>query len=212
MELAGSPFYTSGTFWAGAGTVVGVISIVAIVWVTIRVANPKRRLWCSMSAVTPLVAREKVLTRELKIIYGDDRLESPHTANIQLVSKGRLDIPRSAFDGDEPLQLDVGVPIVEILNVATSPDRPIPPVKNVASKLFIGPSLIGRREKIVISLLVEGDPDLQRPPQSLENVDIRPGDPDVERARRLRNLNVVVTAAASLLAAVLGLIVSAALH
>jgi hypothetical protein len=30
MDVAGSPFYTSGTFWAGAGTVVGVVSIVAI--------------------------------------------------------------------------------------------------------------------------------------------------------------------------------------
>ena len=194
MIVAGSSFYMSGTFWAGAGTVVGVVSIVAIVWVTLRVANPKRRLWYSMSAVTPLVVKRSDLSRELRILYGDDQLQSPHTANIQLVSRGRLDIPRNAFDGDEPLQLDVSAPIVEILNVATSPDRANPPVKYAGSKLFVGPCLIGRREKVVVSLLIEGDPELLPLPQSLENVDIRPGDPEVDRARMRQFVTVVATA------------------
>jgi hypothetical protein len=188
VVVASSPFYTSGTFWAGAGTVVGVVSVVAIVWVTLRVANPKRRLWYSMSTVTPLVLRRTDLSRDLRILYGDDQLQSPHTANIQLVSRGRLDIPRSAFDGDEPLQLDVSAQIVEILNVATSPDRANPPVEYAGSKLFVGPCLIGRREKVVVSLLIEGDPELHPLPQSLENVDIRPGDPELDRARLRQTL------------------------
>jgi hypothetical protein len=179
-----SPFYTNGTFWAGAGAVVGVVSILAIGWVTWRAANPKRRLWYSMPTVTPLVSRGKELSRELKIIYGDHQLESPTTVNIQFISKGRLDIPRSAFDGQQPMQLDVGARIVEVLDVTTSPDRPIPPLKPDGSKLFIGPALIGRREKIVISLLVDGDPNLSRLPQSLENVDIRRGDPEQARQSR----------------------------
>jgi hypothetical protein len=177
VNIASDQFYESGTFWAGAGTIVGVLSIVAVVWVTWRAANPKRRLWYSMPVVTPLVRRGKGLTRELKITYGDDQLASPYTVNVQFVSRGRLDIPRSAFDGDLPMQLDVGAPIIEVLNITTSRDRPIPPIKVDSSKLFIGPSLIGRREKIVISLLVDGDPQLNPLAQSLENVDIRQGDP-----------------------------------
>lgn len=197
MDVAGSSFYTSGTFWAGAGTVVGVVSIVAIVWVTWRAANPKRRLWYSMPTVTPLVAR-KGLSRELRIHYGDHQLVSPSTVSIQLISRGRLDIPRSAFDGDQPLQLDVGAPIVEVLNVTTSPNRPIPSVKTDDSKVFIGPSLIGRREKIVISLLVEGDPHLNPLPQSLENVDIRQGDPAEVRLIRTQSAVLVLGVVAAI--------------
>ena len=185
MDIASSPFYESGTFWAGAGTIVGLVSLVAIVWVTWRVANPKRRLWYSMPTVTPLVRRRKGLTRELKITYGDDQLESPYSVNIQIISRGRLDIPRSAFDGEQPLQLDVGAVIVEVLNVATSPNRPIPPVRIDDSRLFVGPALIGRREKIEISLLVDGDPQLKPLSQSLENVDIRQGDPSEIWQRRI---------------------------
>ena len=89
MDVASSPspFYTNGTFWAGACAVVGVVSILAIGWVTWRAANPKRRLWYSMPTVTPLVRRGKEPSRELKIIYGDHQLESPSTVNIQFISK-----------------------------------------------------------------------------------------------------------------------------
>ena len=207
MDVASSPspFYTNGTFWAGAGAVVGVVSILAIGWVTWRAANPKRRLWYSMPTVTPLVRRGKELSRELKIIYGDHQLESPTTVNIQFISKGRLDIPRSAFDGQQPLQLDVGARIVEVLNVTTSPNRPVPPLKPDDSKLFIGPTLIGRREKIVISLLVDGDPNLSGLPQSLENVDIRQGNP--EQARQIRTTWVSLLVV--LLLAVIGGLVTA---
>jgi hypothetical protein len=204
VDVAGSPFYTSGTFWAGAGTVVGVVSLVALGWITWRAANPKRRLWYSMPTVTPLVTR-RGLSRELKIHYGDHLVVSPYTADILLVSRGRLDIPRSAFDGDQPLQLDVGAPIVEVLNVTTSPNRPIPPVKPGHSKLLIGPCLIGRRETIVISLLVEGDPHLNPLRQSLENVDIRQGDPGQAQRSRYLLLQWILTAALCSLATVAGL-------
>jgi len=158
-------------------------------------------LWYSMPTVTPLVTRrgpreENPLRRSLGRI--------PYTADILLISRGRLDIPRSAFDGDRPLQLDVEVPIVEVLKVTTSPDRPLPPVKTDGSKLFVGPALIGHREKIMISLLVEGDPNLSSLPQSLENVDIRQGDPG--QARQIRSdwltftLGIVASVLAFLLA------------
>ena len=96
----------------------------------------------------------------------------------ELVSRGRSDIQREAFDGGEPLCLDVGVPIVECLQIKISPsDRPEPLCKVDGSKLLVGPSLIGRRQTIVFSLLIDGqDPKLNRPPQSLIDVQLRPRD------------------------------------
>jgi hypothetical protein len=48
-------FYTNGTFWAGAGTVAGVVGTMAVIWVTLRVGSSKRRLLYSMPVVTPLL-------------------------------------------------------------------------------------------------------------------------------------------------------------
>jgi hypothetical protein len=162
-----------------------------------------------MPTVTPLVTR-RGLSRELKIHYGDHLVVSPYTADILLVSRGRLDIPRSAFDGDQPLQLDVEAPIVEVLKVTTSPDRPIPPVKTDGSKLFVGPALIGHRETILISLLVEGDPNLGSLPQSLENVDIHRGDPGQARQNRNNRLSTVMNITVATLFAIV--IIITALH
>jgi hypothetical protein len=135
MELADSPFYASGTFWAAAGTIVGLAGIVVIALVTLRAAYPRRRLWYSMS-VTPLLARGQDVARELVIFYRGDQLDHPHTASISLISKGRLDIPRAAFDG-QPLRLDLGVPVIAILKASTAPDRTPPVVRPEASALII---------------------------------------------------------------------------
>jgi hypothetical protein len=193
MDLSDSPFYASGTFWAAAGTIVGVASIVVIALVTLRAANPRRRLWYSISSATPLVAREQDVARELVIFYRGDQLDLPHTANINLISRGRLDIPRTAFDG-QPLRLDMGAPIVAILAIVTARDRILPSVRSEASTLAIGPALIGKRETIMISILTDGEPELGWLPQSLENVDIRRGEPRDSLAGRDRNRMIAIMA------------------
>jgi hypothetical protein len=129
-----------------------------------------------LDVCTPLLARGQDVARELVIFYRGDQLDHPHTASISLISKGRLDIPRAAFDG-QPLRLDLGVPVIAILKASTAPDRTPPVVRPEASALIISPALIGKRETIAISVLTDGQPKLGRLPQSLENVDIKRGDP-----------------------------------
>jgi hypothetical protein len=195
-----SPFYTNGTFWAGAAAIVGLVSLVVLGWLTWRAANPKRRLWYSMPTVTPLATTGTgIQSGDLKISYSDRPLKSPATANIQLVSRGRLDIPRSAFDDNQPLQLDVGAPIVKVLNVATSPNCAKPPLETDGSRLLVQPCLIGRRETIVITLLVEGVPYLRPLLHTLENVDIRRADPGQPRSARSITIAVLGGAAVGVL-------------
>jgi hypothetical protein len=178
-DIPPSPFYTNGTFWAGVGSIATLVSIVVLGWITWRAANPKRRqLWYSMTTVTPPATTGTGNQPDDPKISDSDRPgKSLATVNIQLVSRGRLDIPRSAFDGDQPLQVDVGAPIVKVDNVKKSPNRTEPPLETDSSKLFVGPCLIGRRETIVITLLVEGDPHLGPLHPAPENVDIRRGRP-----------------------------------
>ena len=190
MVLAGSPFYTSGTFWAGAGTVAGLLGTIAVVWVTVRVANPRGRLFYSMPVATSLLNRRPDLSHELKVVYGDKKLDCPHIAQVELTSRGRRDIPREAFDDGNPIRLDVGAPIVECLSSATSPsDRPDPVCAIDGSTLLVGPSLIARRQTTVFTLLVDGpSPQLRNPQQSLIDVRLLPADPGSRPERQRMRL------------------------
>jgi hypothetical protein len=193
VNLASAPFYTSGTFWAVAAVAVAILIGVATMWVTWISPFPKRRLLYSMPAATSMLNRQSELTDELKVIYGAKQLESPYVVNIEIASRGRADIPRDAFDGGKPLCLDIGAPIVECLQVTTTPpDRPEPMCAIDGSKLLIGPSLIGRRQTTVFSLLVDGPaPRLSPPVQSLVDVDLRPGSSSEPFIRQQRQVPLV---------------------
>jgi hypothetical protein len=178
VNLARAPFYNSGTFWAAVAIPVAILIGVASVWVTLRVANPKRRLYYWLVSDTPLITGRQDLSEELKVIYGHQELKSPRVVSVQLVSRGRRDIAREAFDDGKPLGLDLGTPIVECVKVTTSPqDRPHPAWTLDGSKLQIGPSHFGGRQTTVFSLLVDGEsPQITPPQQSLVDVRIERGD------------------------------------
>ena len=180
MELGIEPIYTSTLFWTVAGPVIGLIGIVATVWVTLRVANSKRRLMYSMPVVTPLLNAMADMPTDIEVRRGGHTLKDPCVVNIKLAGQGRRDIQRPDFDGGRPVRLDIGTPIVECLKVITTPaDRGKPECRIDGSALLIGPCLIGKRQSTTFSLLVEGsEPVLSRPEQILADVSIRYGDPD----------------------------------
>jgi hypothetical protein len=179
VDIAGSHhIWDSAAFWPAAGIVVGLLAIAATVWVTLRAANPKRRLYYAWLSDTPLITRQHDLSEELKVTYGTRQLVKPRIVTVQLVSRGRRDIAREAFDEGKPVCLDLSTPIVQCVKVATSPsDRPDPSYALDGSKLLIGPSHFGKRQTTVFSLLLDGKtPEIVRPQQSLIDVEIRQGD------------------------------------
>jgi hypothetical protein len=179
VDIAGSHhIWDSAAFWPAAGIVVGLLAIAATVWVTLRAANPKRRLYYSWLTDTPLITRQHDLSEELKVTYGTRQLVKPRIVTVQLVSRGRRDITREAFDNGQPVCLDLNTPIVQCVKVTTSPsDRPDPLYELDGSKLLIGPSHFGKRQTTVFSLLLDGKtPEIVKPQQSLIDVEIRQGD------------------------------------
>jgi hypothetical protein len=142
-------------------------------------------------------------SRRLWNPYGQE-LKFPHIVRIVLISKGRADITPTSFGGS-PLRLDVGAPVVECLDVATVPsDRQVPRVRADGTTLLVEPVLIGKRETINISVLVDGEsPGLSRPQQSLIDVDIRQWDPASENARLQSRLVIILMLL--LIAGILGL-------
>lgn len=106
MDVA-EGWYASGTFWAGAGAVVGVLGAAGVIWVTLTVGFPRRRLYYRMQAVAPLMTAPERVRGDLELRHRGRVLADPRALTIELVSKGRQDIPSDAYDNGEPLRLDL---------------------------------------------------------------------------------------------------------
>jgi hypothetical protein len=170
MDVAAA-FYASGTFWAGAGVLAAVLGTVAVVWVTFTVGFPRRRLYYGLRAAAPLLTAPPGMRSDLELRHrgrpvvsevGDHAdawqvLADPRVLTLELVSRGRKDIPSDAYDDHQPLQLDVGARIVEVLQATSKPTSLLAPqLAADGTSLKIGPSLIGKRHEITITVLTDG--------------------------------------------------------
>jgi hypothetical protein len=175
MDVAGG-WYTSGTFWAGAGVVVAMLAAVAVVWVTLAVGFPRRRLYFGLRAAAPLLAAPAGMRGDLELRHHGTALANPRVVTVELVSRGRKDIPSEAYDDRQPLVLDVGGRIVEVLQVTSKPGiLPSPQITPDGTSLKIGPSLIGRRQEITINVLTDGGEPSLTCHSSLIDVQVRRG-------------------------------------
>jgi hypothetical protein len=156
---------TSGTFWAAAGAVIGLLVGTVAIRATYRVAFPRRRILYGMPVVAPMRS---------DAIHQGTALSEPHFLNIRLVSRSRLDTPSSAYDKGNPIRLDVAIPIVEVLKVTSFPESiPAPEFTIDGSALKVGPSRIGKRQEILFSVLADGDAPKLTCESSLIDVQVR---------------------------------------
>lgn len=160
MSLAGE-WYTSGTFWA-AGTVLATLAVgIATVIVTYMVGFPKRRLQYGMPVAAPMLTAPDGVRSDLELLHRGVPLTEPHVVELTLASRGRKDIPSDAYDGGTPIRIDVGARIIELLRTTSSPTELVRPrVAIDGTALEIGPSLLGRRQGVSFTVLVEGRPSL----------------------------------------------------
>lgn len=97
---------------------------------------------------------------DLELRHRGRLISDPHVLEIELTGNGRRDISSSAFDGGAPIAMDLSVPIVDLLQQIDS--RPslgeTSKVRTAERAVLVGPCLIGRRQKISITLLLEGKP------------------------------------------------------
>lgn len=155
VTIAGE-WYTSETFWAAAGVFVAVVVAPVTVWVTVRVAHPKRRLWYSMPVITPLITSDTPVSSDLEVRLNGVALDEPHAVEVELACRGLRDIPSSAFDSGKPLRLDLGAPIVKVLNLKFYTNSYPLAWKIDGSILEIHPCLIKRNSVAVFSMLIDG--------------------------------------------------------
>jgi hypothetical protein len=169
---ASSPFET--IILPVLGVFVALAVGIAAAWATYVVGYPRQRLFYKLSLVAPLLTSPRGLPENLKLTYEGEALARPHIIEVTLISRGRRDIPRSAFDADEPIRLDVGVRILEMLRVVSEPETMTAPnIHFDETVLNVGPNLIGKRQKITFTLLADGASPKLSWKSSLEGVVVR---------------------------------------
>ncbi|MEU8304969.1 hypothetical protein AB0C84_15550 [Actinomadura sp. NPDC048955] len=160
MATAGA-WYSSGTFWTGAGAATTLVVGIATVAVTYLTRFARQRLIYGLRTVAPLLTAPAGVRDELELRHRGVKMEHPFVAEVLLAGRGRRDVPRAAFDNGEPIRLDLGVRVVELLRVAVTDSAsatPTPPVRFEGTALLVGPALIGRRQSILLTCLLEDEP------------------------------------------------------
>jgi hypothetical protein len=191
-------WYASAALLPATGVVVTLLAAVITAWVTYVVGVPKRRLLYGMPLITPLRTAPVGVGDDLELRHTGKLLAEPHIVKIQLVSRGRKDTPTSLYDSGDPIRLDVGARIVEILQETSDPQSvPAPKVTVDGTSLTIGPSRISRRQKIAFTLLTDGGRPYLTCQSPLIDVQVRHQKPDELMPRRVIALAAVLVVSAA---------------
>jgi hypothetical protein len=191
LMLASSPFYASGTFWAGAAVAVAVVAIVVPVVLWFRIA-PRRLLIYSLVSETALLAsgpRHQV-GPDLKVTLSERILHDPHVISLQVESRSRRDIRRTDFEDAAPLMLDLATPILSLLDLDTGGQgMPEVELEIKSTTVAIGPSLIKSGQVIKVDLLTDGPVSVTCPHPQLADVIVKEGRPENKLGPVMEALN-----------------------
>ena len=119
----------------------------------------RRRFIYGMTVSAPLVNRSAA-GPDLHILWRDQEVIDPHVLEIELAYRGRADVESSDFDKGRAFSLDVGVPIIYLIDTFPHPDKePLPKVKAVGTELKIGPDLFRKGQAMTFVVLTDGPGD-----------------------------------------------------
>jgi hypothetical protein len=183
--LASAPLYTSGTFWAVAGVIVGIASVAAIL-ATWQKGAPRRLLLYSLPVATSLLSQHLGgrADSDLRLTYRGRELINPYAATLRLESKGRRDIRSADFDQNKPLVFDLGVPIVAVVGGSETFAIPAETISIDGNSVKVAPTLIRPGVALRLSLLTEGQPHIT-PRSPLIDIALREQEPGVRRSIQL---------------------------
>ncbi|MGW2599275.1 hypothetical protein [Streptomyces klenkii] len=167
--------------WSDPAIVVGVVAMVvsgalalAAIVVARRAAFPKRRLTYQLPKPARILAGASgVSPGRLVVMHEGSVLDDPYVAEVVVANAGRRDIPSSSFDGGNPMFLDLGVPIIEILDTTRlGPTHALLTATVSGSTLVVPAALIPTRHVTRFTVLVDGEPSLTVR-AALADVDVR---------------------------------------
>jgi len=156
MRYYADAWYSSATLWAAAAVVVAAVAGAAAVWATLRAAGARRTtLFVSMAGAELL--NTSTAMGSLEVLVNGNPLANPRIVTLIVANDGKRDITAESYSESNPVRLDVGCPIVEVIGAETRPDgRAVPTYSTAGSELHLGPGLISARQALRFQLLVDG--------------------------------------------------------
>ncbi|GAA3500178.1 hypothetical protein GCM10019016_072830 [Streptomyces prasinosporus] len=154
------------------GLVVTAGGAVLAAWAALKANNPKLRLGYRLHSSAELLADHG--SSGLSVTHNGTALTSPHVASVQIVNQGRRDIVSAMFHNGDPVEFDLGEPILALLGTESSPSSSHAPSATVSgSKLLVPPSHVRRKQRITYTVLLDGPVAGLGTRHSLVNVDVR---------------------------------------
>ncbi|MFJ3775239.1 hypothetical protein ACIPX0_26435 [Streptomyces sp. NPDC090075] len=173
MEMLAGQWWQNVDVWA-----IIVSSVVALLvgwlgaWATLRSGKPKRNAvgWWVHSN-TSLITRSRFAREHgpLTVHLGAERLERPRIIELEIANLGDQDITAATFHDGAPLRFSFGSPVLMILEYGATPaadlfrvigtyaDPPGTPAVSAGSGIEIGPTLLRRGQRILVTVLVDGE-------------------------------------------------------
>lgn len=169
LPAPNNPWYNSTWFGTLAAITIGLI----LIYFTIRLL-PKRRMYYGMELITSLLKAPSDTKDDLQLHYKNKLLNRPYIVRINIALRGRKDLASGDYDNAQPLQLDLGSQIIELLEVTSKPTTaPAPTINQKETSIQIGPSLITVGQKIAIGILVDGSRPVLTCVSPLKDVKVR---------------------------------------
>lgn len=124
---------------------------------------PKRQLTYLMERSSPIVDRSVLDpgSSAIEVRRNGVPLVDPHLIVVWVKNTGRHAIASEQFDQGRPLELDLHVPIVELLTAESGEAQPVVDACAVSGKsVLFGPELIKKGQIVTFTVLAEGSADL----------------------------------------------------
>ncbi|MGW1062869.1 hypothetical protein [Micromonospora rubida] len=174
-----------------AGVAIALLALIPAALSTFyarRQAQPQRKkLAVSILTPAPLLNREAMPGAEMEVVIEGKPVKDPHIFVATIENVGRLGIKSEDFDRQRPITFTLGVPIVSILEVSTTPQvSAVPNVQQDGWNINVGPDLIPAGQSIIIQALTSGEPNTELPEHHLADtiVERAPESTPVQRAAR----------------------------
>jgi hypothetical protein len=194
MVTVSAPWYESGTFWTiFVGAVVAVaVAIFAAYW-NYRTVHPKRLFTYSPRKNTSLLNASGQFSGTLSVRHDGTQLSRPRVVEIEIRNEGRTAVTAQDFHAGDPIEFEVGAPVIALLESGTTPPHNrIPNFSIAGTMLKIEPSLLSSKQSASFTLLVDGPRAELQCRSSLVNVPVKERKPDypltVAEARFIRRV------------------------
>lgn len=152
MTLAGE---LASTILAVGGLVVTAGAAILAAWAALKANNPKLRLGYRLHSSAELLANHG--SSGLSVTHNGTVLTSPHVASVQMINQGRRDIVSTMFHNGDPVEFDLGEPILALLGAESSPSSSnVPPATVSGSKLLVPAAHVRQRQKVTYTVLLDG--------------------------------------------------------